>query len=243
MEPSPRLDEPAKPQRLDEPSEPPRLREVAVHQPSRAFDKVAAPEPPRLDEPRGADRRPRRDEPTELSRLKEATSHQPPRAFDKVAAPEPPRLDEPGGADRRPRRDKPAESPPLFDARPRRVDKPDISAPPPTTDTTLGTREMPEFTPMQRAPQPVGTEHVARTERRAHPRPAARVKQPAKITPTVDAARDLVIADAVRLVQWGRKWYELAELIARMADRPPLPEVRRILKENKTAIEKKAGGG
>jgi len=34
---------------------------------------------------------------------------------------------------------------------------------------------------------------------------------------------------------------ELPELIARMADRPPLPEVRRILKENKVAIEKKAG--
>ena len=31
-----------------------------------------------------------------------------------------------------------------------------------------------------------------------------------------------MIADAARLVQWGRKWYELAELIARMADRPPL---------------------
>ena len=52
-----------------------------------------------------------------------------------------------------------------------------------------------------------------------------------------------MIADAVRLVQWGRKWYELAELIARMAGRPPLSEVRRILKDNKTAIEKKAGGG
>ena len=57
-----------------------------------------------------------------------------------------------------------------------------------------------------------------------------------------EAARDQVIADAARLVQWGRKWYELAELIARMADRPSLPEVRRILKDNKTAIEKKAGG-
>ena len=52
-----------------------------------------------------------------------------------------------------------------------------------------------------------------------------------------------MIADAARLVQWGRKWYELAELIARMADRPPLPEVRRILKDNKTVIEEKAGRG
>jgi hypothetical protein len=43
------------------------------------------------------------------------------------------------------------------------------------------------------------------------------------------------------LVQWGRKWFELPELIARMADRPALPDVRRILKENKAAIEKKVG--
>jgi hypothetical protein len=56
------------------------------------------------------------------------------------------------------------------------------------------------------------------------------------------AARERVIADAARLVQWGRKWFELPELIARMADRPSLPEVRRILKENKSAIDEKARG-
>jgi hypothetical protein len=56
------------------------------------------------------------------------------------------------------------------------------------------------------------------------------------------AAREQVIADAARLVQWGRKWFELPELIARMADRPSLPEVRRILKENKSAIDEKARG-
>jgi len=45
-----------------------------------------------------------------------------------------------------------------------------------------------------------------------------------------------------------RAWYngagnglKLPELIARMADRPSLPDVRRLLKENKAAIEKKAG--
>ncbi|HUE11656.1 MAG TPA: hypothetical protein VMQ54_11985 [Steroidobacteraceae bacterium] len=52
-----------------------------------------------------------------------------------------------------------------------------------------------------------------------------------------------MIADAARLVQWGRKWFELAELIARMADRPPLAEVRRILKDNKAVIQEKAGRG
>lgn len=56
----------------------------------------------------------------------------------------------------------------------------------------------------------------------------------------VHDAREQVIADAIRLVQWGRKWFELPELVARMAGRPPLAEVRRILRENKPAIEGKA---
>jgi hypothetical protein len=56
-----------------------------------------------------------------------------------------------------------------------------------------------------------------------------------------DQARDQVIADAARLMQWGRKWYEIAELIARMADRPSLPDVRRIIKDNKPAIDKMSG--
>ena len=161
---------------------------------------------------------------------------------------------------------------------------------PSATDATTGTREMPEFVGIRRqAPPPVGTAHVARTERRlagARPAPRTATKHPGKLTvpskhvaaatPAAhdnaaapaprepapreaapreaapreaaprdsapsDAAREQVIADAARLVQWGRKWYELAELIARMAGRPALPEVRRIIKDNKTAIEKKAG--
>ena len=112
--------------------------------------------------------------------------------------------------------------------------------------SATATREMPEFVPTKRRAPPVGTSHVARAERRSAqtkpaPRPSGR--QPGKLEVSEEAAREQVIADAARLVQWGRKWYELAELIARMADRPSLPEVRRILKDNKTAIEKKAGGG
>lgn len=120
-------------------------------------------------------------------------------------------------------------------------------APTPAPDSATGTREMPEFVPKRRTPAPVATQQVARTERKPNatkPAPRSGSKQPAKLDASnANAARDQVIADAARLVQWGRKWYELAELIARMADRPPLPEVRRILKENKTAIEKKAGAG
>jgi hypothetical protein len=114
-------------------------------------------------------------------------------------------------------------------------------------DSPTATREMPQLAAAKRrAPAPVSTAHVTRTERRAAEAAPSRnsAKQSARIAPPHgnDAAREQVIADAARLVQWGRKWYELAELIARMAGRPPLPEVRRILKDNKTAIEKKAGG-
>jgi hypothetical protein len=135
---------------------------------------------------------------------------------------------------------------PKFAAAKRPAQKPGAARGAP--DSPTATREMPQLAnAKRRAPPPVSTANVTRTERRgadaAPGRPTA--KQPAKISAaqSAEATRQQVIADAARLVQWGRKWYELAELIARMADRPPLPEVRRILKDNKTAIEKKAGGG
>ncbi len=123
------------------------------------------------------------------------------------------------------------------------------------------TREMPEFVATNRRPAaPVGTATVARTERKGAGGPKAPAKtavkppgrsasaaktaatgKPAGGEAASESAREQVIGDAVRLVQWGRKWFELAELIARMAGRPALPEVRRILKDNKTAIEQKAG--
>jgi hypothetical protein len=114
----------------------------------------------------------------------------------------------------------------------------EITRPTPAIAATA-TREMPKFVATNRPPQPSGTTQVARTERKAavaaKPAPKAPGKQPAK-KPAPDRpeiaeeARDQVIGDAARLAQWGRKWYELPELIARMAGRPSLPEVRRILK-------------
>jgi hypothetical protein len=143
----------------------------------------------------------------------------------------------------------------------------DPTMPVPTGATA--TREMPKFLGSKHAPPPQGTAQVARSERKAAvpAKPAAKpaaAKHPARLGTTAksappkqaaksaaktaphgnepsDVARAQVIADAARLVQWGRKWYELPELIARMADRPSLPEVRRILKENKSAIDAKAG--
>lgn len=49
--------------------------------------------------------------------------------------------------------------------------------------------------------------------------------------------QQIIISDAVRLLRWGRQWHELAELIARMAERPSATEIRRILRARKLEIE------
>jgi len=119
-----------------------------------------------------------------------------------------------------------------------------------------GTREMPAFVAgARREPAPSGDAQVARTERKGsakqpskpreakEPEAAPERSDPPERSGPSEAAREQVIADAARLVQWGRKWYELAEIIAKMADRPHLTDVRRILKDNKAAIEQKAERG
>jgi len=116
--------------------------------------------------------------------------------------------------------------------------------------STTGTREMPAFVAGKgRAREPAANAAVARSERKAPVAPNARPPQgapdgtadPGAGDPGSAAMHEQVIADAARLVQWGRKWYELAELISSMANRPSLIDVRRILKDNKTVIDKKAG--
>jgi len=149
------------------------------------------------------------------------------------------------------------------------LEPPDHQPPPAPGTGATATREMPKFQGnKQREPAPAGTANVARSERKSQdikpaakaaaktpakapglPKPAPAAKSTVQPGSTYDrsgpseAAREQVIADAARLVQWGRKWYELAELIASMADRPHLTDVRRILKDNKAVIDKKAGRG
>jgi hypothetical protein len=121
--------------------------------------------------------------------------------------------------------------------------------PPPAGTSQVARTERKAAQPAKPAAKPATKQPV----RLATSEKAAPVKSSAKAAPKIgpdappdrdgpsDAARVQVIADAARLVQWGRKWFELPELIARMADRPTLPEVRRILKENKLAIDEKVG--
>jgi hypothetical protein len=51
---------------------------------------------------------------------------------------------------------------------------------------------------------------------------------------------ELVISDAVRLLKWGKEWHELAEAIARMAGRPSVGDVRKMLRTHKPDIQKQS---
>lgn len=66
-----------------------------------------------------------------------------------------------------------------------------------------------------------------------------RSPKPARTSPLTPEAQQ-VFADAVRLIQWGRQWHELGELISRLADRPTVGEVRRILRTHRARIEASA---
>jgi hypothetical protein len=63
---------------------------------------------------------------------------------------------------------------------------------------------------------------------------------PAAPAPPMDKATATVIADAVRLLSWGREWPQLAGLVARLADRPPEAEVLKILRRHRAEIEAQA---
>ena len=74
--------------------------------------------------------------------------------------------------------------------------------------------------------------------RREHKAAAPAPKAKAEARATDPEREQAVVADAVRLLGWGRKWHELADLICRMADRPAISEVRRILRDHKSAIDR-----
>jgi hypothetical protein len=76
---------------------------------------------------------------------------------------------------------------------------------------------------------------AAAAVRKASMPPAARTK-PGRH----DATTTTVIADAVRLLNWGRPWPQLASLIARLADRPAEPEVWTILRAHRAEIDAQA---
>lgn len=120
---------------------------------------------------------------------------------------------------------------------------------PRTADTTAsGTREMPAPPPASSArakaasapkrararapetgtPAAAGRSSTAATSRTASPAPAMSARE--------------VVADAARLLKWGRDWHELPEAISRLAGRPSAAQVRDILKQHRAAIEQHTRG-
>ena len=120
---------------------------------------------------------------------------------------------------------------------------------PPTDETT---REMPRLKPTAAAAKPVAAAPVA-IPRREPPKVASArsADAPAKSPPAAKAApvapptdmKGKIIADAIRLLKWGKSWHELADLIGRIAERPPTAEIRKVLRANKAEIEAKAAVG
>jgi hypothetical protein len=72
-------------------------------------------------------------------------------------------------------------------------------------------------------------------KRRDASRPAT--IKPRKAPSSVSQIEHVVIADAVRLLGWGRQWHELAEMISRLAERPAPSEIRRILRTYRDQID------
>ena len=62
-------------------------------------------------------------------------------------------------------------------------------------------------------------------------------RTPAKLSEQVTK---LIITDAVRLLDWGSEWPQLAGLIARLADRPSEKEIWGVLSAHRAAIEARA---
>jgi hypothetical protein len=61
--------------------------------------------------------------------------------------------------------------------------------------------------------------------------------KPRKTSSNITQMEHVVIADAVRLLGWGKQWHELADMIARLAERPSPSEIRRILRTYRDQID------
>jgi hypothetical protein len=112
---------------------------------------------------------------------------------------------------------------------------------PPSDETT---REMPR---LKTAAKPAAVkqraeEPKAPVARASQPQQKAAAAKPSALKATASGdLRVKIIADAVRLMKWGKSWHELADLIARIADRPSAAEIRKVLRANRIEIEEKAG--
>ncbi len=101
-----------------------------------------------------------------------------------------------------------------------------------TADATDSTRQMPQLQiPSKRDASPRSHNNTKRSTAKTA---GSKATLPAEVGVSI---HQVVIADAIRLLKWGREWHELPDLIARMAERPGASEVRRIIKTQRSTIE------
>ena len=121
---------------------------------------------------------------------------------------------------------------------------PKLRASPPPKPAAPAKAAAPEPVPKPREPARAAAPEPAPKSRepaKAPARPAAQARPipPPKSMPAMDLDSKIV-ADAVRLLKWGKSWHELADLIARIAERPSAAEIRKVLRAKKAEIEEKA---
>lgn len=136
------------------------------------------------------------------------------------------------------------------------VEAPTVIKPAPARTRPAGdetTREMPRLKPSAPPVKPAAPVTAApAAARRDSAKPAAArpanastsaKPEPVAKTPAPTDVKGKIVADAIRLLKWGKSWHELADLIGRIADRPSVPEIRKVLRAQKAEIESKAAAG
>jgi len=119
-------------------------------------------------------------------------------------------------------------------ARPRAAARPETASVDSTIEQTAPHRT-------RTASAPARSVERTRAAPRSPRKPAAAPPPKASAPPAnLDKVTALVIADAVRLLNWGREWPQVAGLIARLADRPSEQDVWKILRSHRAAIEAQA---
>jgi hypothetical protein len=101
----------------------------------------------------------------------------------------------------------------------------------------------PATTGVTRASSSAGPARSTSAQSRTRPEPAPQSATPA--SPPVESQvsapmTQQVIADAIRMLEWGREWPAVAGLIARMADRPSEADIWKILRAHRADIMSKA---
>jgi hypothetical protein len=127
-------------------------------------------------------------------------------------------------------------------ARPPAAMKPPARAADPRTaaDSRRSAAARPVATPTaRRAPIPAQKSSAPRAPAPA-PRPTPAVPRPRAAPKLSEKLTRLVIDDAVRFLDWGREWPQLAGLIARLADRPTEKEIWDVLSAHRATIAARA---